>query len=721
MLEKKPKSKFTPPVKKMSEKTISSLESALEYQKIGDYDSASTIFKKILNADPNNSFANHFLGLILFNKGDSNKAIDLMKTAAHFDPFNARIFNDLGIALDELRRYKEAILHYRKALKLRPKFPEALNNLGCALAKIGEEKEPETCFRKALQIDPNNLDALNNIGNLLMINERYNEAEESFRKVLRQAPKNPDFLINLGSALQFLERIEEAKNYFKRALEIKPNHVEALCKLANALKCGGFAEQAIQYYDQATKIEPENIGIKISSATVLPIIPASANEIDFYRARMQKNLIELKNCTSKLIDPLGEAGATGFYLAYHNKNDREHVKVLAELYAKKCPSLITNAPEFSSTKTKNRYRIGFLSFHFYDHTIGKLYKGFIEHINREFFEIILFRTSKKSDNLALELNAFADKVVYLLTNFEQAREDIRNEELDLLFYPDIGMDAFTYFLAFSRLAPVQITSWGHPNTSGIQNIDYYISSRDLEIENGDAHYSEKLVRLKDPPTYYYRPEKPIGKVKPTDYNLPRDAHIYLCPQTLFKFHPDFDNILGKILENDPKGQLLLISGRYKSKEDLIIERFTKTFPKSIDRITFLPRMSRNDFLRVIQMSHVVLDPIYFSGGNSSAETIAMGIPIVTLPGNFLRDRVTYSFFKIMGINDLIVNNAEEYISLAYKIANDSFFREKVSMSICQKAGLLFENIEIVNELQEFFIAAIQAYRKGDALVDWNPD
>ena len=79
MLEKKPKSKFTPPVKKMSEKTISSLESALEYQKIGDYDSASTIFKKILNADPNNSFANHFLGLILFNKGDSNKAIDLMK------------------------------------------------------------------------------------------------------------------------------------------------------------------------------------------------------------------------------------------------------------------------------------------------------------------------------------------------------------------------------------------------------------------------------------------------------------------------------------------------------------------------------------------------------------------------------------------------------------------------------------------------------------------
>ena len=91
-----------------------------------------------------------------------------------------------------------------------------------------------------------------------------------------------------------------------------------------------------------------------------------------------------------------------------------------------------------------------------------------------------------------------------------SRKDVCDENLDSLFYPDIGMDTFTYFLAFSRLAPVQITSWGHPNSSGIPSIDYFISSRDLEVDTGDDHYSETLVRLKNPPTYYYRPETPNG-------------------------------------------------------------------------------------------------------------------------------------------------------------------------------------------------------------------
>ncbi len=706
--------------RQMPEKIIYMLEQALSHQSNGAVDHAISVYRQILLIDPNNSFANHFLGIIQLQARDFNGALDLFKLAAKHDPSNHSIFNNLGMTFDQLMRYDEAITSYRQALKLAPDFLEALNNLGCALAKLGEEKEPETCFRRVLSLNPKNVDGLNNLGNLLMFSGRYNEAEENYRKAIDLAPENAVFHNNLGSALQFLERIEEAEQCFLKALKIKPNFVEALFKLGNAQRSSGFASQAIETFEKACRLDPDNAGMKINSAIVLPIIPASVTEINDFRARMLEKLQDLLNSKSILSDPMKDANITGFYLAYHNQNDIKLSKKIAQVYLEKCPSLAFEAKKHTiPQKGFGKYRVGFLSHHFYDHTIGKLYRGFIEHLDRKLFEVILFSTSKRKDALAITIEENADQVVHLRTNLKSAQLAVSSKKLDLLFYPDIGMDSFTYFLAFSRLAPVQVTSWGHPNSTGIPNIDYFVSSRDLEVDTGDSHYSETLVRLKNPPTYYYRPEIPEGSKAPQDFGLPSDAHVYLCPQTLFKLHPNFDSILGKILENDPQGHLLLISGRYKSEENLLLDRFKKVFPKAINRVTFLPRMPKNEFLRVVCMSHVVLDPIFFSGGNSTAETLAMGVPIVTWPDIYLRDRVTYSFYRTMGIDELTASSAEEYILLANKLANDQKFRTNMSNLIKNCSEKFFENKETVEELGHFLVAAIEASRKGDNQILWN--
>ena len=47
---------------------------------------------------------------------------------------------------------------------------------------------------------------------------------------------------------------------------------------------------------------------------------------------------------------------------------------------------------------------------------------------------------------------------------------IEKLDLHLLMYADIGMESFGYLLAFSRLAPVQIVTHGHPCTTGIPTI-----------------------------------------------------------------------------------------------------------------------------------------------------------------------------------------------------------------------------------------------------------
>jgi hypothetical protein len=76
-------------------------------------------------------------------------------------------------------------------------------------------------------------------------------------------------------------------------------------------------------------------------------------------------------------------------------------------------------------------------------------------------------------------------------------------ELDALFYPDIGMWPSTYFLAYARLAPVQMVSYGHPDTTGIDTVDYFLGGdAPMEPEGAEAYYSERLVRFTRLPFCY---------------------------------------------------------------------------------------------------------------------------------------------------------------------------------------------------------------------------
>lgn len=736
----------------MNDQVIALLEQAIGFQNAGQLESAATIYNQVLQVDPNNTFANHLLGVVHLNKGEAETAVQLIQTALKIDPANPEmLFNfanalkaggraadaektllqalslkpdfpaansALGKWLVEAEKYAAAEPYLTKSLELNPADSDALNNYGVLLMKDGKIDEAEIFFRRALELFPNAIPALNNLGHLLMIEDRYSEAEETYRHAIAIAPENIESQTNLGSALQHLERIEEAEACFRYALELQPDDVKARAALAHAQLSGGFYLQALDTYDEAIAIEPQNTGLKVKRALALPIIPASLEDIENSRAKLLDNVEQLMTGGGQLKDPVREAGITGFYLAYHNLNDVACVKKIAEMYLTLCPSLAWQSEHCTRERQGGKYRIGFLSYHLYDHTIGKLFRGIIEHLDPDLFDITVFRTSRRTDPIADAIEKAANKVVYLQQSLEQSRQAVANEELDLLYYPDVGMNDFTYFLAFARLAPVQVTSWGHPMSTGIPNMDYFISSQDLESENGADHYSETLVRLAHPPTYYYRPAVPPVSDNPDRHNLPADKKIYLCPQTLFKIHPKFDPILGDILRGDPDALLVMIAGRFKSKEQLLLNRFAKVFPDAVDRVVFMPRMQMNDFLQLIRAADVVLDPVYFSGGNSSVETFAMGVPIVTWPDGFLRDRVTYAFYKRMGGDELIATSASEYVSLANQLASDSEFRARMSQQIEECSGRLFENMECVRDLEQFLVAAIEAQRSGNPRVQW---
>jgi protein O-GlcNAc transferase len=560
--------------------------------------------------------------------------------------------------------------------------------------------------RKAIENDLHDPNFYNDLGNSYQDQGKLDEAISCYRKALELKPDAAGAYSNLGTAFQNQGRLNEAISCYKKALQLKPDFVTAYFNLGSALQDQGKLDEAISCYQKALRIKPD-AGIEVKTCLALPVIPESKQRIEQSRRILMDRIETLKNKDISLVDPVEQVGSTHFMLAYDGLNDREIHKQIASFYIHACPDLAWMPSPIRKRQPKmNKIRVGIISRHLFDHTIGHVNSGIIQHLSREKFYVTLFRFPGKVDDLSKDIDSSADEVVVLPAQLASARKKIASHPIDILFYPDIGMEPLTYFLAYSRLAPIQCVSWGHPVTTGIPNVDYYISSESAEPKDAQDHYSERLVLLKKLAMYCYRPK--LGEDVPSrdKFGFSKADKLYVCPQALFKFHPDFDEVLGSILRRDPRGQLIFFQGKDKHWEKLLRERFARVFPETIGRVRFLPRMSKKEYLSFIRLADVVLDTLHFSGGYSSVLSLACGLPIVTWPGSLMRGRLTLALYKQMGVMDCVVDSAQSYVDLAFRLANDRNQRETIKAKIKAKADVLFEDIEAVRELERFFESAV---------------
>ena len=138
------------------------------------------------------------------------------------------------------------------------------------------------------------------------------------------------------------------------------------------------------------------------------------------------------------------------------------------------------------------------------------------------------------------------------------------------------MSAFTYFLAFARLAPVQAVSWGHPDTTGLDTVDYFVSAVTIEPDEAETHYTERLVKLSRLPCFYQPAVAPTTIKARADLGLPEEGVLNGCPQSLFKLHPDFDEILAEIVIGDITGHIILIEGLHTAMTEQLRARWAHT-------------------------------------------------------------------------------------------------------------------------------------------------
>jgi len=543
------------------------------------------------------------------------------------------------------------------------------------------------------------------------------EAVDRLRAAVTMADDKPrkaklaSALVDLGNLRQDQQLPLDALALYEEALIFDPECLAARQNLGYLCANRGDCEAAMSHYEELVRLAPTPLN-QLLLATTLPVVYESSDALARWRER-QLGVLRGMVASDIHVEAVERPLPTSFYWAYQGANDREVMTARGRIIQGVVATLQLDAASLQrrrQARADGRWRIGLVSAYLRDHTIGRLNVGRVEKLDRRQFHLSLLGPYRKEDAIQKRFVAAVDRFAPLPPDLETARKLLLEWDLDLLLFPDVGMDPLVSTLAFSRVAPVQCATWGHPDTTGSSTIDYFLSSELLEGANAQSHYTETLVLGKRLGVWYERPQVGALNSLATALGLSPDRHWYVCPQTTFKFHPDFDTILAKILSEDPAGELLVMSGNTANWTTLLRNRWEQTLGKDVNRVRFLSPLPRPDFLRLLAIAPVVLDPLPFGGGNSSYEALGVGTPVVTCPSEFLRGRITQALYRAMdldGDNSLVVATSDEYVAQSVRLASDPSYRRTCSENIRSRSSSLFENLDEVRDFEQTLLACLE--------------
>jgi predicted O-linked N-acetylglucosamine transferase (SPINDLY family) len=433
--------------------------------------------------------------------------------------------------------------------------------------------------------------------------------------------------------------------------------------------------------------------------------PTSKTYFDDSRKQIRVNL-DLMLAKYNHTIPLNEIiyyTPSNFYYSYHGKSSKDIFMKQCQLLRKLCPEL--NYKYVFQEGVNKKIKVGFISNCLNRwHSVFKDRHQVIKHLSENpKFEVYVFYFN----DISVEVLDVYSKchLVKCKHDIENVRNTVIKYNLNILVYPEIGMDKVCYFAAFMKLAKTQINTWGHSDTSGIDTIDYYVSSKlfELPLNESQEHYSEKLVLLDSLSTCYVNPVRRYAKslmefskqMQPrVNLGFSNYNHIYFCLQSLFKINPIYDSYLCDILEKDEKAILILIENDKKHK---LIERLEPVLKHNMSKIHWLKGCEHKQYLNYMFISDVVLDTYPFGGCNSSFEAFSLCKPVITQPSQMINGRFTYGFYQRMGIKELICNNQMEYVNAAIMVATNRTFKTHIIQKLRENNEKLFNDQESLNE------------------------
>jgi predicted O-linked N-acetylglucosamine transferase (SPINDLY family) len=515
-------------------------------------------------------------------------------------------------------------------------------------------------------------------------------------------------------------KLQEAAAALRRALALKPDYAAAHCSLGNTLTEQGNAAAAVACYRRSLELNEDFAEAALGLTTAaIPVFADTVAESLAAADNFGRALDELTEWDRAHPGRFGQAVGSHqpFYLAYRPADVTAQLTRYGDLVST-AAAAHWRPPPVGRHAPGARLRLVIVSGQVRQHPVWDvILRGIVAHMDRQRFEVLLYHTGPLKDAETEWARNRVDRFVQGPKTAKAWLDEINNDQPDILFYPEIGMDSAACALAALRLAPIQVASWGHPITTGLPNIDIFLSGELIEGPQAEHHYREELVRL--PGTGVCTDSSGL-RAKPWDAPIrPRDVVRFVICQQPIKFDPADDSLLPLIAKEVGACEFWLASPlKLQWATARLQNRLATVFrdagldPNAHLRVaTWLPL---EQFLGFLDKMDVFLDCPAFSGYTTAWQAVHRGTPVVTLEGKFLRQRLAAGVLRQIGITEGIVSSREAYVATAVHFAQRcrrsktrARWRESISAAAAAKAD---GNLTAVRSIERTLIAAVQAQR-----------
>ena len=667
------------------------------YDAQGRLDEAERTLLELVAITPDHADAWAALGMYRKDRSERESAGEAYRRAFIARPQRA----DYALLAAELLPPEQGADLLTQCLAHRPNDETLLLPLAELLIRADLLDRAEEILLAYLLRQPDSGRALSHLGGVYCRMRRLPEAAAALYASIRKSPDDPETWALLSRLRETLGDLDGASAALRRSVEISPDSLHLVGRWARLQQQAAHSRSVQDALDEFPERLRRRADLRLLSGMLMPPILQSNEQIDALRARWMETMADVEAGPTPIPAPWETLGVTGAYLGYQGREDRPLMEAFAKATLACSPHLDYSAKSLPGSGQR-RLRVGFLSANMVVHSVGRMLVELMGSLDRDRFEVLLLQLPGKPDSGRAWGEAHADRTIKIENRLDAARAAIEGERLDVLLYCDLHLAPFADALSFSRLAPVQAATWGHPGTGGKTSIDYWLSCEDWEPEGNERLYTETLVRLSLPPYVYAKPAPPAEFRPRASFGLRDEARLYGCLQSLFKIHPDMDAIFAAILDRDPKGRIVLISGPSPAYERQLRRRFERAFDP--DRVDFIPRVADPDYPSAIAACDALLDPIHFGGANTTLDAFALGKPVVTLCGDQMRNRATGGFYRRLGDEMLVARTTDAYADFAVRLTHERRFYRRAREAILDGAARLFGNLDPVPPLEDWLLS-----------------
>jgi protein O-GlcNAc transferase len=672
---------------------------------------AVATLQRAVELEPGNGDVLLRLAVAQFRKGEIAAARSTLEGLVAGHPADAVAAFHLGLLCEQAGDAADAERHYRAALAIKPAYGDALAQLGLLLLRLTRSADALPLLTRAWNPARPRGDLAAAIARAHLDLGAFASAIEFAGIGTSLVPGAHPAWVVLGTALRRTGQALRAQEALERALQLAPDNALALAELGcNEIDLGRYASGR-ERLERARAIAPDWSVLRWLDALALPVLPRDAEEVeqalDRFRGGIDALIADLDSGVPQVVDDaqVGLERAQPFLLHYLPADTTalslRYGQLVESAMRRVAGDDLSAPPGWRALAHGGKLRVGFVSCELRLHTVTRYFGEWLMRLDRERFEVHAWHLDEIADAVTRRIAAQVHVLHHepRMPVLELAAA-IREAQLDVLVYLDVGMDSRPQMLAALRLAPVQCAAYGHPATTGLGNVDWFLSGDAMEPANAAQHYRERLERL---PGIGVVPDRPPAPA--TGEWLPREAGrpMLLCLQSLFKLTPDFDQAIARIARATDARILffefpLHCAGRF-------IERAGQAFrAQGLDigrHVTVLGRREYADYLGGIASADMVLDSIGFSGGATTIDALSVGTPVVTLEGAFMRGRQTSAMLRLLGADELVASDINTYVELAIALCGDRNRRDALRARLLENVGRLFESGAVMPALEAF--------------------